>query len=122
MQCSQNRGDPQNSFGIYKSIPELGCVCESRSALLRTQLASISSLLCLAKSLFFFFVSERLLDFPVRPKHPMAKSTKVEQIVIFAYGGRKEGREGKGYGKEGRREKEERAKVRERETLVFELL
>ena len=102
MQCSLNRGDPLNRFGIYQSIPELGCVCESRSALLRTQLASISSLLCLAKSLFFFFVSERLLDFPVRPKHPMAKSTKVEQIVIFAYGGRKEG-EGL---REGRKERE----------------
>lgn len=60
----------------------------------------------------------------MRPKHPMAKSTKVEEIVIFAYGGRKEGRGRVTGRKEGRREreKEERAKVRERETLVFELL
>lgn len=99
--------------------PELGCVWESRSALLRAQFASISSLMCLAKSLllvFLFFVSERLLDLPVRPKHPMAKYTKMgTDCNIFAYGGRKG--KGKGYGRE--REKEERAKVRERETLVF---
>lgn len=94
------------SFGISESIPELGSVCESRSALLRTQFASISSLLCLAKSLmlFFFFVSDRLLDLPVRPKHPMAKSTKMGEILIFCLWG-KEG-EGEGGRVTGRKERE----------------
>ena len=41
----------------------------------------------------------------MRPKHPMAKSTKVEQIVIFAYGGRKEGRGRVTGRKEGERER-----------------
>lgn len=41
----------------------------------------------------------------MRPKHPMAKSTKVEEIVIFAYGGRKEGRGRVTGRKEGERER-----------------